>query len=138
MDDKTIRVLVVEPMQPCRVQEISDTLEAIQGVVGGKIEAVYPFDESVAVVLNRDGKTDCLPFNRPLLDDSGQPYDVLCGTFFITGVGGENFVSLTDKQVTRYKDLYDNMMIVPDEKDKDIGRIVTHVRPVKRKGGPDR
>ena len=116
LDDTTIKVLVVEPMKPCRVQEISDTLEAIQRVVGGKIEAVFPFNESVAVVLNRDGKTHGLPFNRPLLDSSGQPCDILCGTFFIAGVQGEHFASLTDEQISRYKELYDNMMVLTAER----------------------
>lgn len=124
-----IKVLVVEPMKPCRVQEISDTLEAMQAVVGGEFEAVFPFDGSTAVVCNRDGKIDSLPFNRPLLDDSGEPYDILCGTFFITGVRGENFVSLTDDQIRRYKELYDNVMVVPDKGNQDIGRI-TRARPL--------
>ncbi len=52
MDDKTIKVLVVEPMQPCRVQEIGDTLEAMQAIVGGYIEAVTPFTDPVAIVCN--------------------------------------------------------------------------------------
>lgn len=128
MSDK-IKVLVIEPMKPCQVQEISDTLEAIQAVVGGKFEAVFPFDGSTAVVCNRDGKIDNLPFNRPLLDNSGEPYDILCGTFFIAGVRGENFVSLTDDQIRRYKELYDNVMVVPDKGNPDVGRI-TRARPL--------
>ena len=40
------------------------------------------------------------------------PLDILQGTFFITGVSGESFVSLTDEQIQRYKNLYDNVMIV--------------------------
>lgn len=133
-----IKVLVVEPMKPCRVQEIDDNLKAIQAVVGGMFETAYPFDESVAVVLNRDGKTCGLPFNRPLLDNSGQPYDILCGTFFITGVGGENFVSLTDAQISQYKEFYDNTMVIPHEKDNNIGKIVTHVKPIKRNNCQER
>lgn len=136
MSDK-IKVLVVEPEKPCQVQEISDTLEAIQAVVGGEFEAVFPFDGSTAVVCNRDGKIDGLPFNRPLLDDSGQPYDILCGTFFITGVRGENFVSLTDEQIRHCKELYDNVMVIPDKGNPDAGRI-TRVKPGKRDKGLER
>lgn len=128
MSDK-IKVLVVEPGKPCQVQEISDTLEAIQAVVGGEFEAVFPFGGSTAVVCNRDGKIDGLPFNRPLLNDSGEPYDILCGTFFITGVRGENFVSLTDEQIRRYKELYDNVMVGPDKGNPDVGRII-RVKPL--------
>lgn len=124
-----IKVLVVEPMKPCRVQEISDTLEAMQAIVGGHIEAVTPFTEPVAIVCNEEGKLQSLPFNRPLLNDSGLPCDILCGTFFITGVSGENFVSLTDGQIRRYKELYDNVMVVSAKENPDVGRI-THARPL--------
>lgn len=128
MSDK-IKVLVVEPEKPSQVQEVPDELKALQALVGGNIDAVYPFDESVAVVFDREGKIKALPFNRPLLDDLGEPYDILCGTFFITGVSGENFVSLTDDQIRRYKELYDNVMVVPDKGNPDVGRI-THARPL--------
>ena len=41
------------------------------------------------------------------------PYDIIRGTFFVAGLGQENFVSLTDEQIQRYKSLYDNMQIIP-------------------------
>ena len=98
MSDKTIRVLVVEPMKPCEVREICG-LDDMQKIVGGNIEAVYPFTEPVAVVCNAEGKNLDLPYNRPLCDRSGIPYDILCGTFFIAGAGTKDFVSLTDEQI---------------------------------------
>lgn len=45
-----MKVLIVEPMQPCRAQEIPDTLEAMQAIVGGYLQAVYPFRDEVALV----------------------------------------------------------------------------------------
>lgn len=106
-----MKVLVVEPMKPCEVREIPDTLEAMQQTVGGYIESVS--FEREAIVCNEQGKLLGLPYNRPLLDESGLiPLDILQGTFFITGVSGESFVSLTDEQIQRYKKLYDNVMIV--------------------------
>ena len=42
-----MKVLVVEPQKPCRVQEI-ESLADMQQLVGGDIEAVYPFQEPVA------------------------------------------------------------------------------------------
>ena len=110
MSDK-IKVLVVEPTKPCEVREIPDTLEAMQQIVGGYIESVS--FEREALICNEKGKLLDLPFNRPLLDESGLiPLDILQGTFFITDVSGESFVSLTDEQIQRYKNLYDNVMIV--------------------------
>ena len=107
-----MKVLVVEPQKPCRVQEI-ESLADMQQLVGGDIEAVYPFQELVAVVCNADGKLLGLPMNRPLLDKDYLPYDIIRGTFFIAGLGQEDFISLTDEQIQRYKSLYDNMQILP-------------------------
>lgn len=111
-----MRILVVEPMKPCEVREIPDTLEAMQQTVGGYIESVS--FEREAIVCNEQGKILGLPYNRPLLDESGLiPLDILHGTFFITGVSGESFVSLTDEQIHRYKGLYDNVMVVTAERE---------------------
>ena len=49
-------ILVVEPMKPPTVQEIDSSLESMQKIVGGDIEAVYPFDDPVAIVCNEEGK----------------------------------------------------------------------------------
>lgn len=106
-----IRVLVVEPRKLCETREICG-LREMQGIVGGDIEMVSPFPEAVAIICNAEGKLLGLPVNRPLLDKDGLPYDILCGTFFIAGVGGEDFVSLTDEQVQKYKSLYDNVIAV--------------------------
>ena len=115
--ERRIKALVVEPLKPCRVQEFPDTLEAMQMIVGGYIQAVYPFPEPVAVVCNEEGKGRGLPYNRPLMDGNGLPYDILCGTFFIAGVDGEHFVSLTDEQIGKYKSLYDNVMVITTQKE---------------------
>jgi len=111
-----MKVLVVEPMKPCQAREIPDTLEAMRDIVGGSIDAAYPFTEPVAVVLNAEGKFLDLPYNRPLMDENGLPYDIVCGTFFLAGVGAEDFVSLTDDQIRRYKSLYDNVVVLTAEK----------------------
>ncbi len=124
MGDK-IRVLVVEPMKPCEVREIPDTLEAMQALVGGDIEAVTSIRYASAIVCNGNGKLLNLPYNRPLLDESGLlPLDILHGTFFIAGMSGEHFVSLTDEQIQRYKDLYDNVMSLTSERPENQAEIV--------------
>ena len=70
-----MKVLVVEPMKPCYVREI-EGLKAMQEIVGGHIEAIYPFKEQVAIIANEKGKLMGLPYNRPLLDENGVPYDI--------------------------------------------------------------
>ena len=116
MSDKPIKVLVVEPMRPCRVQEICGRKD-MQSIVGGSIEAVYPFQhDKVALVCHGEGKLLGLPYNRPLLDEDGKPYDVICGTFFIAGLGVEDFTSLTEEQIQQYKAFYDKRMILTVER----------------------
>ena len=131
-----MKVLVVEPQKPCRVQEI-ESLADMQQLVGGDIEAVYPFQELVAVVCNADGKALGLPMNRPLLDKDYLPYDIIRGTFFIAGLGQEDFISLTDEQIQRYKSLYNNMQILPVRTAAgEQGRIVGD-QHIKKKGKTD-
>lgn len=131
-----MKVLVVEPQKPCRVQEI-ESLPDMQQLVGGDIEAVYPFQEPVALVCNADGKLLGLPMNRPLLDKDYLPYDIIRGTFFIAGLGQEDFISLTDEQIQRYKSLYDNMQILPVRTAAgEQGRIVGD-QHIKKKGKID-
>lgn len=131
-----MKVLVVEPQKPCRVQEI-ESLADMQQLVGGDIEAVYPFQELVAVVCNADGKALGLPMNRPLLDKDYLPYDIIRGTFFVAGLGQEDFISLTDEQIQRYKSLYDNIQILPVRTAAgEQGRIVGD-QHIKKKGKID-
>ena len=131
-----MKVLVVEPQKACRVQEI-ESLADMQQLVGGDIEAVYPFQELVAVVCNADGKALGLPMNRPLLDKDYLPYDIIRGTFFIAGLGQEDFISLTDEQIQRYKSLYDNVQTLPVRTATgEQGRIVGD-QHIKKKGKTD-
>ncbi len=123
MSDK-IKILVVEPMKPCEVLELPDTLDAMRQIVGGDIEAVTSLRDASAIVCNENGKLLDLPHNRPLLDESGLlPLDILHGTFFITGVSGEHFVSLTDEQIQHYKNLYDNAAVLTAERPENQAEI---------------
>ena len=36
----------------------------------------------------------------------------VCGTFFMAGLGVEDFVSLTENQIQRYKEHFDNRMVL--------------------------
>lgn len=106
-----MKVLVVRPMEMPEVQEIDHTLSAMQELVGGTIQAVYPFDDPVALVCNDEGKLLGLPWNRALTDDHGVPYDIVCGTFFVVGIGDEAFTSLTERQIEKYRKKYANEMV---------------------------
>ena len=101
----SVRVLIIEPERRPEVKEIDGSLKTMQGIVGGYIQAIYPFDDSVALVANDDGKFMNLPANRGLRDKNGQIYDIVCGTFFLCGApaDSDHFDSLTPEQIERYQ-----------------------------------
>ena len=97
-----MKVLAVMPgKKPVKV-ELDGTLESMQTFVGGSIQAVYPFDDPVAIVCNEEGKLLGMEYNRALYDESGAVYDILCGPFFICGLGAEDFTSLSDALTDKY------------------------------------
>jgi len=103
-----MRVLVIEPECRPEVREIEDSLKAMQSIVGGLIQPVYPFDESVALVCNDEGKLIRLTANRGLRDKKGQIYDIIFGTFFLCGApsDSDHFTSLTPEQIKRYEERF--------------------------------
>ena len=114
--EKTITVLVIEPMKHPEVRQIDNTLEGMQAIVGGLIQPIYPYEDPVSLVCNDEGKLLGLPPNRLLKDKNGEPYDMLCGTFFIAGLGAEDFVSLNKEQINKYTKLFEYEMLIPVKK----------------------
>lgn len=103
-----MKILQIEPSHVPVLTEIDGSLEAMQEVVGGLIQALFPFDDPVALIANEEGKLLGLPANRALRDEAGKPYDILCGTFFLCGApaGCNHFTSLTDEQIKKYQVLF--------------------------------
>ena len=75
--DSTIAVLIVEPGKEPYVKEIDSDLKSLQHEVGGYIEAIYPYEDPVALVCNEEGKLEGLPLNRALRDEDGDIYSFL-------------------------------------------------------------
>lgn len=100
-----MRILVVEPERRPEVKEIDGSLRTMQDIVGGYIQAIYPFDDPVALVCNDEGKLMNLPLNRGLRDEDGQMYEIVSGTFFLCGApaDSDHFTGLTTEQIERYK-----------------------------------
>ena len=96
-----MKVLIVEPGKYPREADIEHTLEAEQAVVGGTIEAVYPWRDSACIVCNDNGIAENLPLNRMLGD-----YDIIHGTFFVCGLTRDDFTDLTPKQMKHYEEMY--------------------------------
>ena len=104
-----MQVVVVEPKKKPMVQDIDAGLESMQKIVGGSIQAIYPFDEPVALICNEEGKLLNLPLNRALRDDEGTVYDIIYGTFFLCAAppDSDRFAGLTDQQVKTFMERFD-------------------------------
>ena len=76
---RTIDVVLVEPGKLARAAKISATLEGMQAVVGGDIEAFYPFEEQGCIVCNEEGKLIGLPLNRAVYAYEEQQVDMSYG-----------------------------------------------------------
>ena len=70
-----MKVLMVEPGKSPYAAEIESGLKSLQAAVGGDIQAVYPYEDPVALICNEVGKLLGLPLNRALFDDDGHIYD---------------------------------------------------------------
>ena len=93
--------MLVEPGKAARPVEMKNDLHEMQQMVGGPIQALYPWEEPVAIVCNDEGKNMGLPLNRVL-----ENYDIIAGAFFVCGIQGENFSSLTEKQMQKYQQMF--------------------------------
>ena len=102
-----MRVLVVEPEQRPEEREIEDSLNAMQGIVGGLIQPIY-LENSVVLVCNDEGKLLDLPANRGLRDENGQLCNIVFGTFFLCNAlpDSDHFTSLTSEQIEQYRERF--------------------------------
>jgi len=106
MSDK-INVLICEPLTAPYMKEIDSSLESLQATVGGGlIQAIYPFEDQVALVCNEEGKINGLTLNRAVYGDEGQMLDIIAGPFFICGLTEDSFGSLSPELAEKYGNLF--------------------------------
>ena len=99
-----MRALVVEPHKEPYVKELTD-LEDMQKCVGGYIQAIYPWDDvPVALVCDEEGLYHDSEWNRFICEGVA-----IKGTFFICGVGEEDFEDLTEDLMDRFKREFRNL-----------------------------
>ena len=110
-----MKVLIVEPLKKPYAKKITNSLSSMQEIVGGLIQAIYPFedDPEIALICNDEGKLLGLPLNRALRDEDGSIYDVVSGTFFLCSAPSNryNFAGLSDEQTARYMKKYEKIEI---------------------------
>jgi hypothetical protein len=83
-----MKAIIKEAGKAARIEDIPNTLEALQSLVGGYIETCTIFEGSTFVV-NEEGRLLGLKPNA-LLD--------FVGTVLVLGIGEEDFTDLTDQQ----------------------------------------
>ena len=99
-------VVACYPGKPAEIISIPNTLQAKQGVVGGYIEAVYPFSDPVAIICNEEGKINGLDLNRALYNEEGEMFDIVAGPMLVCGLGEEDFTSLQGELLKKYYEMY--------------------------------
>ena len=96
-----MKILIVEPNRRPRRAEIPHALGAMQQTVGGYIQAIYPYDDPVALVCDEEGKLKGLDLNRYIPN-----VDIIAGTFFVCGLGEEDFTNLPDELADKYEKMF--------------------------------
>lgn len=86
-DERGITVIICEPGKLPRIDHIENTLEAMQGIVGGYIET-FTFAEDACIVCNEEGRLQGL---APCMKLLGVDF---VGTCMVVGVKGEEFCSV--------------------------------------------
>lgn len=89
------KILIIEPNKEPYTKSVQDIEKALVEIVGEL--AYFTLKGKIDLVYNEEGKLNNLPFNRVIEDD------VICGTFAIIGHLGDDWCSLTSKQIRFYK-----------------------------------
>ena len=101
MDNKTMKVVMVEPNKPAYITEIGTDLESLQAAVKGHIELIsYLHDPKAIMVGNEEAKLIGMEGNRRFIEG------IVAGPFFICGDDGEDFCSLSDELCEKYVELF--------------------------------
>ena len=127
-----MQIVLVEPNKAARPVEIEDNLHAMQALVGGPIQALYPWEDPVALICNDEGKILGLPLNRVLGD-----YEIIAGTFFICGIQGENFSGLTEQQIQKYQQMFRSPEKFINTPGIRMNPVISPERKAKAKRSPD-
>ena len=96
-----ITVIFCEPGKKAVVKEIDSSLESMQKVVEGYIEACYVLPDAV-IICNEEGKINNMIPNRAVYDEEGKRVDVIYGPFFICGIDEGEMISLPEDLQEKY------------------------------------
>ena len=93
-----MNILIVKAGEHPYTKMIGNDLHDLQQVVGGYIQAIFPFDDPVALVCEEEALYHPeQKWNRPV-----SRYGVIKGTFFLCGIGEEDFTDLPEELIEKY------------------------------------
>lgn len=105
-EPEKMTVLVVDPLKEPYVKQIAPGYRSMQAEVDGTFQAIYPYDDPVALICNDEGKLLGMELNRGLRDDASSLYDIVAGTFLVVGLGDEDFASLSPELIQKYTEQF--------------------------------
>jgi hypothetical protein len=106
---KQIYCIDVKILVTSNVKNIKHSLDELQKLVGGHIEALYPFNDTAVIICNDEGKINGLPLNRGITHpETGELYEIIAGNFFICDAppDSDDLASLSDKQIKVYMERF--------------------------------
>ena len=116
--DNLLKVVYVEPNKPAYAAEVEHTLEGEQRAVRGMIECIYCHDDNTCVVANEEAKLIGMEGNRRF----GDGKSIIAGPFFVVGLQGDGFRSLTEEEQAKYLEKYaEPEQISQEEVEADTG-----------------
>ena len=102
--ENKIKVLMVEPGKKANEKEIGTTLQELYSALDCEcIQTFYPYEDLVVIVCDDEGKINGGRPNRAIYGEDGKMMDIVCGKFFICDCSTDQFKSLPDDMMQKYK-----------------------------------
>ena len=101
-----ITVLKIAPGKIPETITIPHTLWSLQTQVGGDIEVHYPYEDMIAIICHGEGRLIGLPMNRYIGGKDSFMEDIICGTFLVVGLSEDNFASLPENLLSKYREKF--------------------------------
>ncbi len=118
--DNLIKVVYVEPNKAPYVAAIENSLEGMQRAVDGLIEPIHIEDDDTCLIGNEESKLIGMESNRRIGDGNS----IIAGPFFVVGTTEDSFRGLTDEEVMKYMDRFEEPeMIDQAEVEADTGFV---------------
>ena len=99
-------VLLIPCGKKPEIREINGSLESMQQLVGGLIEEIRSGDEAAALICNEEALLLNLEPNRSIEQEGLDGYTIIRGDFFLCGVNGANYTSLSHELIEFYEELF--------------------------------